>query len=94
MAGGLGFPVTTLQTTHQRNLGMTNLQQNRSMDAKYLPPPMSIPPPRNDGPPPPPRGGTVNHSRPANFSITQLKIFFGAFGACDFLLISYCSWAK
>ena len=39
-------------------------------------------------------GGTVHHSRPANSSITQLKIFFGAFGACDFLLISYCSWAK
>ena len=39
-------------------------------------------------------GGTVHHSRPANSSITQLKIFFSAFGACDFLLISYCSWAK
>ena len=25
-------------------------------------------------------GGTVHHSRPANSSITQLKIFFGAFG--------------
>ena len=39
-------------------------------------------------------GGTVHHSRPANSSITQPKIFFSAFGACDFLLISYCSWAK
>ena len=36
-------------------------------------------------------GGTIHHSRAANSSITQLKFFFGA---CDFLLISYCSWAK
>ena len=56
------------------------------------------PPPRGEPSPsdgsPPGGGGTVHHSRPANSSITQLKIFFGAFGARDFLLISYCSWAK
>ena len=56
-------------------------------------PPHVQPPPRVHGSPPG-GGGTVHHSRPANSSITQLKIFFGAFGACDFLLISYCSWAK
>ena len=38
--------------------------------------------------PPPPKGRrsppkTVHHSRAAYFSITQLKVFFGAFGACD-----------
>ena len=69
-------------------------------------PPHVHPPPRDDGSPPPRGepspsdgsppggGGTVHHSRPANSGITQLKIFFSAFGACDFLLISYCSWAK
>ena len=69
-------------------------------------PPHVHPPPRDDGSPPPRGepspsggsppggGGTVHHSRPANSSITQLEIFFSAFGACDFLLISYCSWAK
>ena len=51
------------------------------------------PPPKGRRFPPTP-GGTVHHSRPANSSITQLKVFFNAFGACDFLLISYCSWAK
>ena len=72
----------------------------------YPAPPMSSPPPGYTVPPHPGGnrhqvtvpplggGGTVHHSRPANSSITQLKIFFGAFGACDFLLISYCSWAK
>ena len=61
---------------------------------QYLPPPHVHPPPRDDGSPPPWGGGTVHHSRPANSSITQLKNFFSAFGACDFLFISYCSWAK
>ena len=32
--------------------------------------------------------------RNLNSSVTQLKVFFGAFGACDFRMISYCSWAK
>ena len=71
-----------------------------------FPAPPVHPPPRDDGSPPPPGepspsdgsppwgGVTVHHSRPANSSITQLKIFFSVFGACDFLLISYCSWAK
>ena len=58
------------------------------------PPPRGEPSPNDAPPPPPPGGGTVHHSRPANSSITQPKIFFSAFGACDFLLISYCSWAK
>ena len=69
------------------------------------PPPCPAPPQGTRFPPtpggtvtkrrfPPWGGGGVHHSRPANSSITQLKIFFGAFGACDFLLISYCSWAK
>ena len=42
----------------------------------------------------PPLGGGgrgVHHSRAANSCIPQLKIFFGA---CDFLLISCCSWDK
>ena len=56
------------------------------------PPPCPSPPKGRRFPPTP--GGTVHHSRPANSSITQPKIFFSAFGACDFLLISYCSWAK
>ena len=59
----------------------------------YLPPPMSIPP-QGTMNPPLGGGGAVHHSRTANSSITQLKVFFCAFGACDFLLISYCSWAK
>ena len=40
---------------------------------------------------PPLGGGGIPRFRPTNSSITQLKLFFGA---CDFLLISYCSWAK
>ena len=39
-------------------------------------------------------GGGGHHSRPTNSSIPRLELFFGAFGACDFLLISYGSWAK
>ena len=78
---------------------------SHSSDSR-TPPPHVQPPPQGYTVPPrpggnrhqvtvPPLGGeTVHHSRPANSSITQLKIFFGAFGACDFLLISYCSWAK
>ena len=79
---------------------------DRILNTKVPRPPHVQPPPRVHGSPPPwgepspsdgsppGGGGTVHHSRPANSSITQLKIFFGAFGACDFLLISYCSWAK
>ena len=75
------------------------LQGQDKLSQKYMwwctltfPPPCPSPPKGRRFPPW--GGGTVHHSRPANSSITQLKIFFSAFGACDFLLISYCSWAK
>ena len=83
----------------------TNQYPNRVKNT-YLPPPHVPPPQGTTVPPqpggnrhqvtvPPPKGGgTLHHSRPANSSITQPKFFFSAFGACDFLLISYCSWAK
>ena len=59
-------------------------------------------PPFDDGPPglggndgsPHPRGGTHTTPQEPEFWYTQRKFFFGACGACDFLLISYCSWAK
>ena len=58
------------------------------------PPSISIrPPPRDNGSPPTPRGAT-NTTQQWQFQYTELKFFFGAFGRCDFLLISYCSWAK
>ena len=75
----------------------------------YPPPLISIPAPRDDGSPHPrggggglspndgpprPRGGTHTTQQSPEFYYTQRKIFFDAFGACDFLLISYCSWAK
>ena len=70
--------------------------------------PMSIPstPHRDDGSPPPPRGechqmtlpstpgGTDTTQQSPEFYYTQRKKIFGAISACDFLLISYCSWAK
>ena len=100
----------TLVNGHFTNLPLPNLCKRvfcmSTMSAMYIVvprPPHVQPPPRVHGSPPPRGetspsdgsppggGGTVHHSRPANSSITQLKIFFGA---CDFLLISYCSWAK
>ena len=89
-------------TVHNRPLTPTRLL------VFFIPsqPPMSIPPQGTTVPPhpggeqspsdgsPPGEGRTVHHSRPANSSITKLKVFFSAFVACDFLLISYCSWAK
>ena len=83
----------------------TGQKGSQEVQQWYLPPPMSIPPQGTTVPPhpggnrhqvtvPPLGGGTVHHFRSANSSITQPKIFFRAFGTCDFLLISYCSWAK
>ena len=45
-------------------------------------------------PPPGGGGGRTPHNSSPEFHYTQLKFFFGAFGACDFLSTSYCSWAK
>ena len=59
-------------------------------DDRSLPPPggggggchqMTVPPP----------GGRTPHTSKPEVQHTQLEFFFGA---CDFLLISYCSWAK
>ena len=55
--------------------------------------PLAPPPPRDDGSPPTPRGADTTQWSP-EFEYIQLKFFFVAFGACDFLLVSYCSWAK
>ena len=59
------------------------------------------PPPGMTVPPPPPSpggggggGGGGHYTTVTEFQYTQLKFFFSAFGACDFLLISYYSLAK
>ena len=49
-----------------------------------------VPPPSC---PPPPPGRTPHNSSP-EFWFNQPKVFFGAFSACDFRLISHRSWAK
>ena len=51
----------------------------------------SYPPPLSSPHPPPLGGGGVTPLPTSQFWYTQLKVFFSA---CDFLLISYCSWAK
>ena len=77
---------------HLNNVEILWLNTNYSQHGFLtLTPRLSSPSPGAMDPSHPGGGGTVHHSRPTNSSITQLKLFFGA---CDFLLISYCSWAK
>ena len=87
------------EVCHKATRLQANTVQHSICSIVPSPPPCPSPP-QGRTVPPHPRGnrhlgggggGTVHHSRPANSSITQLKIFFSA---CDFLLISYCSWAK
>ena len=71
----------------------TNTEPSHILHVCAPPPcPSPPPPPGTTVRPTPPRGGggdTTQQSPASQF--TQLTVFFGA---CDFLLISYCSWAK
>ena len=65
-----------------------------SLSELTIDPPYVHPPPQGRRFPPTPKGGTDTTQQSPEFWYIQRKFFFGAFSACDFLLISYCSWAK